>query len=487
MKLLAIVFIVVMLLASARSNDLNDGSNHGIWHNEISLGDTNSLNSSLPYRAYNFEKSEGVLLKEVALNFKNNSNLSIGPEITRIKLSKINISEEPPYRMRNLNITLTNKSSNPTWASSISIIQPINSIPAAIDNSENGLLNSTIIIVHADESIQAAINAANSGDIIEITNGIYYENLHINKALTIRGKGLGKELPVIDANGIGNAIEISADQVILEKIISTNSSKSSMTPGAGIRFSSSNNCSISGIISHGNYYGIALVDSNNNTISGSNISDDHCGVRFYFSNNNILQNNEVKKTLNPLDIVSSEGNIIQGNVFESNSHKVETSNENEIIDNRDTFSADDNERTEFVELNAKPHTFQSDSDVGSKKSKSSDSDDYATEWHPRVVPIDNGQKYEKLAQKAASTLVFNPPKVMTSEISEWVDARIGLENTTGLVQGLLGKGDVQFRNINANMNMTYVVKLEGDSGFEILAKRPDAQVLGIDILRNGYG
>jgi hypothetical protein len=93
---------------------------------------------------------------------------------------------------------------------------------------------------------------------------------------------------------------------------------------------------------------------------------------------------------------------------------------------------------------------------------------------------DEGKEYNNLAQKAAGTLVFNPPNVMTSGESEWIDARIGLENTSTLVQGLLGKGEVQFRDVSTETNMTYVVKLEGDSGFEIQAKRPDAQILGID-------
>lgn len=451
MKPLIEVFIVVILLASARAYDLNDSLEYGVGHNAFSLNLINSSNSSLL-----FSESSGT---HVALNLKNRSSLSI-----RSKTIKFNISDNPIYHPKKFAIKPADMYSN-----------------SGGNSLTDGLsLNSTIIVVHKGESIQAAIDAAASGDIIEINSGTYNENLRINKRLTIRGVDDGSGLPIIDANGIGNAIEISADQVILEKIVSSNSSKSSMSHGAGVRFSSSNNGSIEGIVSYNNYYGINLVDSNNNTISESNISNSQCGVRIYFSNNNRLQNSDIKKTLNPLDIVSSKGNLIQGNIFRDNLHEVETSKDNKIISNDEIFIGDINESKEVVQLNTRPRQppFQSN-DVGeSESSQSSDGD--GAEWVPHAVPIDKGKEYNNLAQKAASTLVFNPPKVMTSEVGEWIDARIGLENTTSLVQGLLGKGEIQFRNISAATNMTYVVKLEGDSGFEILAKRPDAQILGID-------
>jgi parallel beta-helix repeat protein len=290
---------------------------------------------------------------------------------------------------------------------------------------------------------------------------------------------VGGDLPIIDASGIGNAIEISADQVILENIVCTNSSRSGMSPGAGVRFSSSNNCSMERIELYNNYYGINLADSTNNTISECNISDNQYGVRIYFSNSNWLQHNDVRKNLNPLHIVSSEGNIISDNTFTDNSHEVETSKDNKIVGNDENYIKDMNNIREVVELNAKPKPQPIQSSF-SGKSKSSHSSGKGLERQPPLMNNEEGKEYDSLAQKAAGTLVFNPPSVMTSGVGEWVDARIGLENTTQLVQGLLGKGEIQFRNVSTETNMTYIVKLEGDSGLEIQAKRPDAQILGID-------
>jgi parallel beta-helix repeat protein len=200
--------------------------------------------------------------------------------------------------------------------------------------------NESKILVHAGESIQAAINAATPGDIIEIASGTYKENIIINKPLIIRGLDVGSGLPIIDAAGKKNAVEIFADQVILENIISRNSSDSSKSPGsegAGIRFSDSDNCSIKGIESYNNYFGINLVDSNNNTISESNISNSDYGVRFFYSNNNTLEHNNVTKTVTPLDIGKSKGNLIRYNIFRNNSNEVETNGENSFKDNNETF------------------------------------------------------------------------------------------------------------------------------------------------------
>lgn len=348
--------------------------------------------------------------------------------------------------------------------------------------------------VHEGESIQAAIDAAAGGDILEVASGTYHERVRINKPLTIRGIDNGRGAPLIDADGRGNAVDISADQVIFEDIAVSNSSNSSQKAGAGIRLSSSSNCTISGIVSHNNYYGIHLVDSDNNSIIGSNVSKSQCGIRIYFSDNNTLEHNTINDTGKPIDIVSSQGNLIQGNIFVNNSHEIKSDEQdkNKITNNYEIFKKYGNESLESVQLNARPRSEPSGSSGSKHSSRTSGNEDYDDEDVDDVdgidgiesdfiaAPVNRGERYNELAKKAAGTLVFNPPKAMTIGIEEWIDARIGQENSTRLIQGLLGKGDVQFRDISIATNMTYVVKLEGDSGFNIVAKRPDAQILGFD-------
>ena len=60
--------------------------------------------------------------------------------------------------------------------------------------------------------IQAAVNASSSGDTIQVQSGTYYENVNVNKQLTLRGIGN----PMVNASGSGSAITLSADGTILE-------------------------------------------------------------------------------------------------------------------------------------------------------------------------------------------------------------------------------------------------------------------------------
>jgi len=64
----------------------------------------------------------------------------------------------------------------------------------------------------AYSGIQAAVDAASSGDTVRVQSGTYYENVNVNKQLTLRGIGN----PMVNANGSGSAITLSADGTILE-------------------------------------------------------------------------------------------------------------------------------------------------------------------------------------------------------------------------------------------------------------------------------
>jgi pectin methylesterase-like acyl-CoA thioesterase len=55
-------------------------------------------------------------------------------------------------------------------------------------------------------SIQAAIDAANPGDMIEVQSCAYDERINVSKQLTIRGIDTGYGKPIIDAHHSGNSI-----------------------------------------------------------------------------------------------------------------------------------------------------------------------------------------------------------------------------------------------------------------------------------------
>jgi hypothetical protein len=69
-------------------------------------------------------------------------------------------------------------------------------------------------------SIQAAIDAASDGDLIEIQGGTYSESLTVNKSLTLQGVDAGMGYPVIDASASSApcVVRIESDGVQLSHL-----------------------------------------------------------------------------------------------------------------------------------------------------------------------------------------------------------------------------------------------------------------------------
>ncbi len=120
-------------------------------------------------------------------------------------------------------------------------------------------------------TIQSAINSASDGDTIYIYNGTYYEHVTINKALTLNGEYV--EDIIIDGNGIGDVIVISADGVTISNVTITNSG--SKLQDAGIEVSSSNNTITRCIIKSNLGTGVNLSDSSNNFIYQNNFIENN--------------------------------------------------------------------------------------------------------------------------------------------------------------------------------------------------------------------
>jgi nitrous oxidase accessory protein len=84
--------------------------------------------------------------------------------------------------------------------------------------------------VQPGESVQAAIDAAAAGDVIEIERARYVENLLITKPLTLRGL----DRPTISGGLRGDTIRIRAERVTIEGLIVADSGDSLRDQNAGI-------------------------------------------------------------------------------------------------------------------------------------------------------------------------------------------------------------------------------------------------------------
>ncbi|RLA93207.1 MAG: hypothetical protein DRG69_07510, partial [Deltaproteobacteria bacterium] len=183
---------------------------------------------------------------------------------------------------------------------------------------------------HRWNTIQEGINDANDGDTIIVRDGIYVENVNVNKSLTIRSEN-GSENCIVDAGGSGNAITLSADEITLEGLTATNSGWGD----AGIEVTSNNNTITGNNASNNNYNGIILRSSSKNTISSNTASNNyHYGIHlWYLCNNNLITSNNISNNNAGIYLYKSSNNTITGNTFVNDGFFVSSSYQNTVEDN----------------------------------------------------------------------------------------------------------------------------------------------------------
>lgn len=184
-------------------------------------------------------------------------------------------------------------------------------------------------------TIQAAINAACSGDIIEVQSGTYFENVVVNKTLTLRGVDKGDGLPVVNAGESGSAITLSADGCTMEGFEARNSGNG--WPCAGIHVTSNGNTISRNLARDNRWDGISLRDSGSNTISENTLIDnDASGIYLESSNNNAIENNAATgNDNNGIKLKTSNNNTVSDNTANDNGNGIylDSSSGNTISDN----------------------------------------------------------------------------------------------------------------------------------------------------------
>ena len=171
------------------------------------------------------------------------------------------------------------------------------------------------IIVQPGNSIQAAVNNSNPGDIITIKAGTYTENVKITKGnITIRSESGNPDNTIIKSkSSTVNVLSVQADNVTISGIKAIGASGSGysgiylsgcnkcviennklMSNGYGIYLVSSKGCTISkNMVTNNGYYGIVLGSSSGNKISGNIASSDARGIHIGSSDDNTITGNNV--------------------------------------------------------------------------------------------------------------------------------------------------------------------------------------------------
>jgi len=177
-------------------------------------------------------------------------------------------------------------------------------------------------------SIQTAIDAAHDGDIIKIHEGIYAENLIIQKNIKLHG--VGAESTKISGNGNGDVIHIEDCSVEIKNLSIMNSGKN--RGDAGIR----------------------LTNANSSLISNVHLLDNTDGMYAYFCDNIEIQNSTIDFNSQGIHVFFSTNVDITQNIIEQNARRgiyLQASDENTIASNKITVNIKENIVLEASSLN----------------------------------------------------------------------------------------------------------------------------------------
>ena len=163
--------------------------------------------------------------------------------------------------------------------------------------------------------IQWAIDNATAGDTIIVRDGVYYENVVIDKSLTLKSEN-GSASCILDASGEGDVIAITADGATLEGFTVKNGS-------TGIKITSNNNVIGNNTITSNTNSGIYLQSSSGNIIISNTVAFNNYGIYLSFSSNNTIANNIIKNNYHGIHLESlSNTTAITNNIIENNTYGV---------------------------------------------------------------------------------------------------------------------------------------------------------------------
>jgi len=231
------------------------------------------------------------------------------------------------------------------------------------------------------EKIQWAVDNASYGDTIRVRSGTYFENVVVNKSVSLIGED--PSTTVIDGGGIGDVVCVTTGNVAIKDFKIRNSGSYYAPPNSGIRMEA-NYCNITnnnvidnsvGIylnqssynkISSNNvtnrYEGITLHDSSNNVISGNNImanSPNEGIFLIYSSNNEISRNNIMANNASGICLTWSSSNDIYHNDFVDNTEQVESYNSTNVWG--DGYPSGGNYWSDYVGADLKKTIYQNES------------------------------------------------------------------------------------------------------------------------------
>jgi len=188
------------------------------------------------------------------------------------------------------------------------LMHPWSSLP--VHNINTGLGYATI---------QEAIDALETlnGHTIFVEAGTYYENVLVNKRLSLVGEN--RYATIIDGSGRGTVVDVTANDVVINRFTVQNS----QIGRGGIRvFPGANTCNISNNNIINNEHGVLFYSSGNILSDNDITANRNIGVQLYDSSGNIMTGNNIANSLYALILYSSvptsSNNIFSDNKIANN-------------------------------------------------------------------------------------------------------------------------------------------------------------------------
>jgi len=244
----------------------------------------------------------------------------------------------------------------------------------------------TIIVPDQYPTIQEGVNNANPGDTIFVRAGTYFEQVVVDKAVTLLGES--PWTTIVDAAGEESVFFLTASNVKVSGFNIRNLLEGQYPYGEGVYLHHSNNSVIEGnsIVDvvegiHASYSdsgtikgnvirnvfseGIVLIDESNNfTISNNLISKNYWGIRIQRSQNHTIRSNLINSNQIGIEVYGSPNITIEDNILKFNKAYLKgvgtgivlsnsegcTLRNNTLSDNDYNFGVEGTETKHFIQL-----------------------------------------------------------------------------------------------------------------------------------------
>jgi len=185
----------------------------------------------------------------------------------------------------------------------------------------------TILVPDDHRKIQWAIENATDADTIFVKGGIYFEQLFVDKPLTIVGEDKNTTIIV-------GRVTVFSNHVVIRSLTIRNAP----SLYCGITIYSNSNVISENIIKNNGEDGVWLsYNTKGNTITGNIIEGNiFCGISLDNSTDNIISKNSITNHQHGMLMTNSENNTIIENTFTANAHcgcHLDSSNNNVIYHN----------------------------------------------------------------------------------------------------------------------------------------------------------